>query len=388
MFASLRIARVFGIPVQIHWTFSLLLLWIAYEGYAGGAGWFNTGIIALIILSLFFCVILHEFGHALMARRFGIDTHDITISPIGGIARLNGMPEKPVQEMWVALAGPMVNMVLAVLFAVMFFFLTGANWSEVRMTFYGYLLHDENYFLDYSLFEFFLISMIAGNTILALFNLLPAFPMDGGRVLRAIMAQQLGRPKATRIAAWVGQAFAIALAAYGFMSGMEVTGLVGLFVFFAASQENRSVQYESVIARFSVADAVRFQFSTLESTSTIGAAAHRLQHGLERSFLVYEVADEHVITSYVESKDILDGIREGNTEAYISTIAKPVPYRLFMHQPLKDAVLGFQEKDADILPVIDGDTIIGVVDRVGIDQFLASQSSNIRKPFFTHSQKS
>ncbi len=217
---SFQLARIAGIDVRVHVTFFLLLLWFGFVYFSsGGWGAMVTGL--FFILLLFGCVILHEFGHALAARAYGIRTPDITLLPIGGIARLERFPEKPWQELVVALAGPAVNVVIVlglyIVLGTFFDFQDLADIAEGR----GNLL----------------VKLLAINVILVVFNLLPAFPMDGGRVLRALLAMQMKHARATRIAAVVGQAMAVGFGLLGLFGGNPFLILIAVFVFFGAQTE-------------------------------------------------------------------------------------------------------------------------------------------------------
>ena len=217
---SFPIARIFGTQLRIHITFFLLLIWVGFA-FAGEGDWTDglTGVV--FVLALFVCVILHEFGHALTARVYGIKTPDITLLPIGGVARLERMPKEPTHELLVALAGPAVNLVIA---AILFVILqAGTPFREAYMK------------LD-SLSGFF-GSLMLINIWLVLFNLIPAFPMDGGRVLRALLATRLPYAKATNVAAWIGQSLAFAGGLIGFILPAPILILIAFFVFFAASAE-------------------------------------------------------------------------------------------------------------------------------------------------------
>ncbi len=216
---SFHLARVAGIDVRVHATFFLLLAWFGYIYYAEGG--FGAMVLGLaFILLLFVCVLLHEFGHALAARAYGIHTPDITLLPIGGVARLERMPEKPWQEFVVALAGPAVNVVIALgLFVILGKFFDLRELASV----------DENG-------GNLLTKLLAINVILVVFNLIPAFPMDGGRILRALLATRLKRGQATRIAAGVGQAMAVVFGLLG-LFGNPMLLFIAVFVFFGAQQE-------------------------------------------------------------------------------------------------------------------------------------------------------
>lgn len=222
---SWKIGRIAGIDVQVHYSFLLLLGWVTLTHY-GVHGDLGEAIHGLVfIVALFALVVLHELGHALAARRYGIRTRDITLLPIGGVARLEGMPKDPMQELLVALAGPAVNVVLAAgLYAVL---ALGQGLTPA-----GSVLRVGGSFLDQLLWL---------NVSLAVFNLLPAFPMDGGRVLRAFLAMRLDRVRATQVAAAMGQAMALVLAVLGFFFNPFLI-LIALFVWFGAAQEASQVR--------------------------------------------------------------------------------------------------------------------------------------------------
>lgn len=217
---SFQIARIAGIDVRIHATFFLLLAWFGFIYYeAGGVGTMLSGL--LFIVLLFVCVLLHEFGHALAARAFGINTPDITLLPIGGVARLERMPEKPSQELVVALAGPAVNVVIALGLVIVLGRFFAPSDLEAMAEGRSNLL----------------VSLLTINVTLVMFNLLPAFPMDGGRVLRALLATRLKHAKATRIAAVVGQVVAVGFALLGVFGGNPFLVLIAVFVFLGARAE-------------------------------------------------------------------------------------------------------------------------------------------------------
>ena len=222
MRSSLKIASISGIEVRIHLTFLLFLAWIWFSYYEiAGVGGATQGV--LLFLALFACVLLHEFGHAFAARAFGIQTADITLLPIGGVARLNRIPEEPWQELVVAVAGPLVNVVIAT--ALVFVVHEAAPLNQLESI--------ENPRIE------LLAQLASWNIVLVLFNLIPAFPMDGGRVLRALLAMVMPYSRATWIAARIGQALAICLAVYFIFSPSKdpILIFIALFVFYGARQE-------------------------------------------------------------------------------------------------------------------------------------------------------
>ena len=224
---SFHLARIAGIDVRVHATFFLLLAWFGFVYYAeGGPAAVFTGLSFIILL--FVCVILHEFGHALAARAYGINTPDITLLPIGGLARLERMPDKPWQELVVALAGPAVNVVIA--FALYIVIGRLFDFGELQAVAEG----GGN----------LLTKLLAINVMLVAFNLLPAFPMDGGRVLRALLAMRLKHAKATRIAAIVGQIVAVLFGLLGLFGGNPFLLFIAVFVFFGAKAEASFASYK------------------------------------------------------------------------------------------------------------------------------------------------
>ena len=219
MRSSLKVASIFGIEVRIHVTFLLFLVWIWFSYYqVGGVTGAVQGV--LFILALFFCVLLHEFGHAFAARAFGIQTPDITLLPIGGVARLNRIPDKPWQELIVAIAGPLVNVVIAAVLILV-----------VRKS----AALDQLEYLESPRIEL-LAKLASINVMLVLFNLIPAFPMDGGRVLRALLAMAMPYARATQIAAWIGQGLAVVFGIFGIF-GNPMLIFIAFFIFAGAQQE-------------------------------------------------------------------------------------------------------------------------------------------------------
>ena len=249
---SLKLGKLFGIDVYMHFTFVLLLVFLGffYWDATQDVGASLRGV--AFVLALFGCVVLHELGHALMARRYGIRTRNITLLPIGGVARLERIPEKPRQELWVALAGPAVNVVIAVLLLLGLVATRGfgpvAAWSLTGGSGWERL--------------------ILLNLILAGFNLLPAFPMDGGRVLRALMSLRLGRRRATAIAANVGQGMAIAFGVVGFFYNPFLI-FIGIFVYLGAQAEAAHVEQQSALSGLRVRDAMMTRFRTLAVDDTL-----------------------------------------------------------------------------------------------------------------------
>jgi Zn-dependent protease len=230
MFRCWKLGTAFGIGIYVHWSFLLLLAWVFLT--SGGPGHYAAAVSEMVLISAIFgCVVLHELGHAITARHFGIGTRDITLYPIGGVARLERLSERPMEEFWIALAGPAVNVGIAFLLLVV-----------------GRLDLGGTGFLESVQQGQFLQPLLFANIMLVLFNLLPAFPLDGGRVLRAILATSMGRLRATEIAAKLGVAMAIVFFVLGlgileWPPPMPMLLLVAIFIYFAGQQELAAVRY-------------------------------------------------------------------------------------------------------------------------------------------------
>jgi Zn-dependent protease len=269
---SFKLFDVGGTAVRIHMTFFLLLAWIATIHWMhGGMGEAVDGV--LFIVALFVCVVLHEFGHVLAARRYGIATSDVTLLPIGGVASLERVPEKPGQEILVALAGPAVTLLIAIVLIVMlgarFDFRQMAQLEQAQSTLLG--------------------RVAAANVTLLVFNLIPAFPMDGGRVLRAVLAVRLGYTAATRVAAMIGQGLAFVFALLGLM-GNPLLILIAVFIFLAASGEAGYVQAREFTRGYLATHAMITAFETLKPASTADDAAALLLRTTQQEFPVVDEA--------------------------------------------------------------------------------------------------
>jgi Zn-dependent protease/CBS domain-containing protein len=293
---SIRLGRLAGIDVFMHWTFLLLVGYFGLMSFQAGLaatqsiqhGLFAALLGMTLILAVFGCVVLHELGHALTARRYGIRTRDITLLPIGGVARLERMPEEPSQELWVALAGPAVNVVIALM-------LTGVLYAlgHTPSVSDDELIPTSSLSSLVALLAFFLTALRSINIFLVLFNLLPAFPMDGGRVLRATLARWLEYGRATLIAARIGQIMALLFVVAG-LFGIPWIGrdpqpmlvLVALFVYVGAEGELRMVQRRLALAGATVRDAMLTSPLTIPPNATLIQVADNLMIGPQRDFPV------------------------------------------------------------------------------------------------------
>jgi stage IV sporulation protein FB len=355
---SFPIARILGSEIRIHVTFLLFLLWIGIAHYQqGGAQAAFQGV--AFILALFLCVVAHEFGHALAARRYGIRTPDITLLPIGGLARLERMPDRPGQEIVVALAGPAVNIIIAVvLVAIM-----NARFDMEALT------RLDNPALD------FMVRLTSVNVFLALFNLIPAFPMDGGRVLRALLATRLPRTNATNIAARVGQALAFVFGFLGLM-GNPLLIFIAIFVYLAASAEAQSVGLQDLSRSLSARDAMITRFEALGPSATIADAARLLLTTTQKEFPVVDGAGQ--LRGVLTRNAMVQALsKTGPTTPVIEAMTSDIP-TINGGARLEAALRLLQQKQAPAVGILDGDgRLVGFITSENIGDLMMVQSAGL-----------
>lgn len=370
MGSSLRIGRIAGIDVYLHWTFGLLLAG-AFAFYLLGGATVQTAVAGiLLILAVFACVVLHEFGHALMARRYGVPTKDITLYPIGGVARLQRIPEHPTQELLIAVAGPAVNVVIAALIWV------GAVALGAPLGMPTGLADPAGHFWP---------NLFWINVVLVVFNMLPAFPMDGGRVLRALLAYRLDYARATQIAAAVGQGMAILFGFAAIVGGNWFLLFIALFVYLGAQQEAHAALMRTVIRGVPVRQAMVTQFSTLGPASTLADAVDLLLSGSEQEFPVLGV-DGHV-AGVLTRKRLVQALSERDRTARVYDVMQPACRPVDAGAPLDEALEAMQEAECPILPVTHAGRLVGILtlENVGELMMLASavrrRAGDSRRPF-------
>ncbi|MBK6946767.1 MAG: site-2 protease family protein [Haliscomenobacter sp.] len=373
MKGSWRIATFLGIPLRLHWSFSLVFLYVLYLGRGDAWDWLAMAWAIGFVLALFACVTLHEYGHAIMARQFGVPTRDIVLSPIGGIARLDRLPSKPMQELLIALAGPLVNVVIAGILG-LFFFSFSAETRE--LLFRGLILQEHNYLLpQLSFWSYFLISLFFVNVLLALFNLLPAFPMDGGRVFRALLSLWLGRLKATFAAARLGQVFALGFIANGLVQlynsrGSEgyVQVFIGLFVFFTARNEYRHVLMEDTLKKAQTGELMRTEFTPVYLTDPMSKILSLYDRGREKNFLVFD--HWHNLVAILPEEQIQEAVRIADLNVPVSNYMRSEMLTLREDDSLATAMKWLNHSNSGALPVYNQwNNLVGILDSAGMDGF-------------------
>jgi Zn-dependent protease/CBS domain-containing protein len=340
---SYRIGRIAGTDIKVHVTFLLLIAWIAWSRYqmAGPAAALDA---TFFFLALFLCIVLHEFGHILMARRFGVRTPDVLLLPIGGVARLERIPDEPKQELLIAIAGPAVTLAIIVLLYPIVV-LSGQQPSLPDPT-----IGDVP----------FALRLMVVNIYLLLFNLIPAFPMDGGRVLRALLASRMGIVRGTRVAAALGQAFAIVGGLYGITHAEPFLVLIAFFVFLGANAEAAAVETRAAGEGLRVPEMMVTNFRTIPVYATLGQAVELLLSGEQREFPVVDNSGR--VEGILTRDNLIRGLSQRGPDS-------PVAEAMTADVPTVSPTLGFQEalerlrsSKLPALPVVDGSgSLVGLL---------------------------
>jgi len=339
---SLKIARISGIDVYLHFTFLLLIAWaaLAYWQQEGTADAVVAGV--GFILALFACVVLHELGHALVARRFGIRTRSIVLLPIGGIASIERTPKDPRQEILIALAGPAVSFGIAALL-----------WLVLRAG--GGIATPETLSLGEGSF---LQRLMLINLLLGAFNLLPAFPMDGGRVFRALLSLRLGPLRATRIAALVAQAAAILLALAGMRYNLFLV-LIALFIWIGATAEAGMASAKSVLSGLTARSAMETRFAVLAPDDSLGRAVTLTLDGSQKDF---PVVHDGAVVGVLRQTDLLRGLHDHGKLCRVDQVMQGPPGIMDAGDSLEDVLESLGATPSGLLAVIDQGRLAGIID--------------------------
>jgi len=356
---SLYLGRYSGIKVFIHWTFSLILIWIFFTSMRSGLSLIDTAWSLIFVLAIFFCVILHEFGHALTAKRYGIQTKDIILLPIGGLARLEKLPEDPKQELWVALAGPLVNVVIFLILSIVIS-ISGIQLAEMdSIQLRGNTL---------------LLFLASANLILAIFNMIPAFPMDGGRVLRALLSLRMPRVRATAIAGGIGQILAITFVFIGLFYN-PILILIGIFIFLGAQAEVTHTKHNSLLQGYTVNDAMMTRFQLLSFDAPLSKAIEKLLDGQATHFVV--VRDDQPYGT-LSREEIIKGLKEENELIPIEKVANLSPLKLDIYLPLEEAFKEMTSRKLKVALVYEQNHFLGILDQENISEFIMVQNAKAK----------
>jgi len=349
MRGSIRLFEIFGISINIHVTFLLLLVIFLMSGIKSFA----------LIVGIFVVVTMHELCHSLMAKRFGIEVREITLLPIGGLASMSKMPDKPSQEFLISLAGPMFNLaVIAVFYVPMRLFLG----DEV-------LFHS----LSTATWPLTLVYIYCINLVLAFFNLIPAFPMDGGRLLRAILAKYMDYKKATRIAVGFGHIFALIFAYFGIVQANLILVAIAIFIYMAASGEELQVDVKETLKKIRIRDILSPKFLTLTPDTTLAGITELIFREPRQED--FPVVDAGKCIGFVTRQDIMADIHQLGADTPVAQIMRKDYPRLTGQDALTKAHASMEASGIKALPVFKEDEVIGVVTIEDIGRVYAMMSA-------------
>lgn len=353
MKSSFYLGQYAKIKVFVHWTFLILIGFIVYSGISAGQTIEATAWHVLFILTLFVCVILHEFGHALTGRKFGFKTKDIILLPIGGVARFEKLPENPRQEFLVAIAGPVVNFFIALILYV---------FTLPKI--------DELLVLDFTSINAanFLVLLSMVNLTLGLFNLIPAFPMDGGRILRALLSMFQPREKATKIAANIGIVLAIGFMLVGIFYNPFLI-LIGAFIILSASSESSIVSAQALLKGHTAGEIVMRNFASLRGELTLAEASQTVLDSQATNFII--TTDQEAIVGTLNRDQIIRSLTSTDHQTPLTQIMIPVKHTIPADTSLKDLYTNEALKGNAMVPVTDQGDIIGVINLENIIELLA-----------------
>ncbi|MBP2233527.1 Zn-dependent protease/CBS domain-containing protein [Sinorhizobium kostiense] len=348
---SFKIGTIAGTALRVHITFALLLAWIWFMHYRiGGTPAAMEGI--AFVLAVFLCVVLHEFGHIAVARQYGIKTPDITLLPIGGVARLERMPEEPKEEFLIAIAGPLVNVAIAAVILLLLGTTVGLE----------QIADIENPQLG------FLARLASVNVFLVLFNMIPAFPMDGGRVLRAALASRLSWSRATQIAATIGQGLAFVFGFLGLLYNPLLI-FIAIFVYLAATAEAQNAQIREVSESVLVGDVMITEFVRLERSADIDEAIDTLLATTQREFPVVDSAGH--FEGLLTRDDIIRTLKEtGAATPVVRAMRRDVP-TIHFRKRLEESLRLMQEANSPAVAVVDSlNRLVGLMTHENIGEMM------------------
>jgi stage IV sporulation protein FB len=353
---SIPIIRIAGIQLRIHITFLLLIAWLALGSASA----------VIFVLLLFLCVVLHEFGHAFAAKGYGINTPDITLLPIGGVARLERIPEEPKQELVIAAAGPAVTAIIALCLFVVIAARSGIGITTSLQS------------------NDLLVNIFKINVYLLLFNLIPAFPMDGGRVLRALLATRMSYARATQVAATVGQGFAFF---FGIVGLFGIPGLfhanpflifIAFFVYIGASQEAALAQMRDVSRRFPVSSAMVREFRTLPSTATLQEAVDALLATSQHDFPVLDESGN--VAGILTRHDLIAALRKDDPNIRVADVMRRDIPTVTTGTRFEEAFRIMQECNCPAVPVLDSmKRLVGLLTPENVSELMMIQSALPRR---------
>lgn len=358
---SFTLTRIAGIPIRLHITFFLVILLGGWQWSQRAADPLSGAIFgAALMIALFLCVVLHELGHSLTARAFGIETREILLMPLGGVAQLNKNPERPKHELLIALAGPLVNVVIAVLLVIV--------GLTPQLDLFSYLLNGQGLSTLLSsepTIRNFLMWLLSANVSLVLFNLIPAFPLDGGRIFRSLLAMVLDARAATRIATVVGQLIAIGLGIFSLANGNFLLALIAVFIFVGASQESAVAESKVVLTTHRLGDAYNRHVITLQNGNRLSHVVDYLMTSYQPDFAVLFGKK---LLGVVTREDAMNALAAYDYDPFVSEIMRREVLKLDANLNLDEAREQLTENSARMAAVYDQDDFLGLINLEDIQE--------------------
>ncbi len=348
---SLKLGKPFGIQVSVHWTFSLLIAWIVLISVSRGLETTQILMHILFVLALFVCVVLHELGHSLAAIKLGGEVKSITLLPIGGMAHMSRMPEEPKKEFIVSAAGPLVNIVIA---ALLWVYLESLHSTPVsQMEFESITINN------------FPLMLMAANLFIVAFNLIPAFPMDGGRLFRSALSIRMSRLKATQIAKDIGQVFAIFFIIAGLFFNPFLV-IIGFFILLGAKGEYEMIKYQDVLKNYTVDDILSTSYAELDADDSLGKAAEELIHISDNGFVIKSDGE---YAGILTKNDLINGLNTHGKEGRIRDVMRNDLDHVGTDTPLFEIYQRMQKNREYLLPVFSDDQFRGILDLENLNEF-------------------
>jgi Zn-dependent protease/CBS domain-containing protein len=343
---SFRLGTILGIPIRVHFTFLILLALFSFSEASRSGARAGLGSLVFMVL-LFSCVLLHELGHCVVARRFGVSITSITLYPFGGIAFLTDIPREPAREILIAIAGPVVNFLIAAGLFVGVVFLTPDHTLQISALTDADLLR----------------SLFSVNLLLGLFNLVPAYPMDGGRILRGVLATRMPYAAATHWAARIGKVFGGIFVLTGILMQDWWLPILGVFLYIGANSEEQATLLQSAMEGLTVNDLMITEYLTLSPAETLSEVLRRSLHTFQEDFPVLR---DGTFFGVLSRGRMLEALREEEGDQFVQSVAQPVNGWVSPADPLREALRRMQAERVGLLPVLDQGRMVGIVTLGGV----------------------
>jgi len=348
---SFKVGRIFDIELRVHFTFFLIIFYAAYIwgiGYEQGTAGAFYG--AFLISVLFVCVVIHELCHSRMAQHYGAEVASITLLPIGGVSMLKNMPEEPKKEFWVTIVGPFSNLVIGAILGVVLILMPGKVDTATTEQFTDVLI-------GISL-QGFITYMLIINVLLAVFNLLPAFPLDGGRVLRSILAQRMSYVQATRVAVTVGQIFAFLLGITGLLLGAWLWILIAVFIYLGAESEGAGTEMKTVLSQLTVGQAAETNAKVISPDQSLGEVVAIVLHAFQEDF---PVVSGDSIVGVLTRANLITGLHQLGPHAPASQVMEKTFPVVKASAPFSEVYEKMNSSGIKAVPVVEGGRLLGMV---------------------------